>query len=312
MDFKLISGGSIDGFAKSVADTLGKKLVDVTIDEFSDGETNIQINESVRGKNIYIIQSTHFPVNKHLMQLLIMCDCLKRSNAKSINIVVPYFGYARADRKVLPRVPITAKLVADMMQTSGATRVITMDLHAAQIQGFFNIPVDNLYGTTIFLKYMKSMDLSSTVIASPDVGGVARARSVAKDLDLDIIIIDKRREKANQSEVMNIIGDAKDKDVILIDDMIDTAGTIVKAAKALKNNGARSVKAFCVHPVLSGSAYENIENSVLDEIIVLDTIPTKKHPKIKILSSIQLFSDVILRIHENKSVHSLFEIDKKG
>ena len=306
-NFKLISCGSNDEFAHNVAKHLKMKLVDVTISEFSDGEINMQVNESVRGQDVFIIQSTCRPVNKHLMQLLIMCDCLKRSNAKSITTVIPYFGYARQDRKVLPRVPITAKLVADMIQTAGATRVVTMDLHAAQIQGFFNIPVDNLYGTIIFLNYIKSLGLDDMVIASPDVGGVARARSVAKELDLDIVIIDKRREKANSSEVMNIIGDANGKNIILIDDMIDTGGTISKAATALKNQGAKSVRAFAVHPVLSGNAYKNLANPDLDKLIVLDTIPTEENPKIKVLSSSEIFADVILRIKENRSVHSLFQ-----
>jgi len=306
--FKLISCGGVDEFATSMAKYLNIKLVDVSISKFSDGEINIQVNESVRGQDVFIVQSTSYPVNDHLMQLLIMCDCLKRSNAKSITAIIPYFGYARQDRKVMPRVPITAKLVADMIQIAGATRVITMDLHAAQIQGFFNIPVDNLYGTIIFLKYIKSIDRTNMVIASPDVGGVARARSVAKDLDLDILIIDKRREKANTNEVMNIIGEPMGKDIILIDDMIDTGGTIVKAAKALKDNGAKSVRAFCIHPVLSGSAYENLNSSELDELVVLDTIPIKlnKSNKIKVLSSVELFSNVLTRIIENRSVHGLF------
>jgi ribose-phosphate pyrophosphokinase len=306
--FKLISCGSNDTFAENIAKSLGMNLLDVTINEFSDGEINVKVNESVRGQDVFIVQSTHRPVNKHLMQLLIMCDCLKRSNAKTITAVIPYFGYARQDRKVLPRVPITAKLVADMIQTAGATRVVTMDLHAAQIQGFFNIPVDNLYGTLIFLNYIKDIKLDNIIIASPDVGGVARARSVAKHLNLDIVIIDKRREKANSSEVMNIIGDVDGKNVIMIDDMIDTGGTIVKAAAALKVNGANSVRAFAVHPVLSGNAYENLDNSALDEIIVLDTIPVKKAPKIKVLSSYDIFAQVILRINDDKSVHSLFEV----
>ncbi len=307
-NFKIISCGSNDEFAEKMAKHLDMSLVDVTISEFSDGETNVQVNESVRGQDVFIIQSTYNPVNKHLMQLLIMCDCLKRSNAKSITAVIPYFGYARQDRKVLPRVPITAKLVADMIQVAGATRVVTMDLHAAQIQGFFNIPVDNLYGTIIFLNYIKDMGLENTIIASPDVGGVARARSVAKHLNLDIAIIDKRREKANSSEVMNIIGDVDNKEVILIDDMIDTGGTIVKAASALKAKGAKSVQVFAVHPVFSGNAYKDLENSDLDEIIVLDTIPIKKSPKIKVLSSSEIFANVILSINENKSVHGLFHV----
>jgi ribose-phosphate pyrophosphokinase len=219
--------------------------------KFSDGEIDVQISESVRGKDVFIVQPTCAPTNDNLMEVLIMADALKRSSAKSIIAVIPYFGYARQDRKAAPRVPITAKLVADLLETSGITRVVTMDLHAAQIQGFFNIPVDNLFGSIIFEKYVKEKNLKNPIIASPDIGGVARARYFAQNLGLDMVIVDKRREKANVSEVMNIIGDVDGKDVILIDDMIDTAGTMVKAAEALKAKGATSVMACCTHPVVS-------------------------------------------------------------
>ena len=242
------------------------------------------------------------------MELLILTDALKRSSASSITAVVPYFGYARQDRKAAPRVPITAKLVANMMQTAGIDRVVTIDLHAGQIQGFFDIPVDNLYGSIIFNDHIKNKNLKNPIIASPDIGGVARARSVAKALNLDIVIVDKRREKANESEVMNVIGDVAGKDVILVDDMIDTGGTIVKAAKVFKERGATSVMACCTHAVLSGKAYENLADSALDELVVTDTIPLREeNEKIKVLSVAPIFGEVIRRVYHNESVNSLFD-----
>ena len=290
-----------------VAKYLGIPLSEASIKRFSDGEISVQIGESVRGKDVFIIQPTCAPANINLMELLILTDALKRSSASSITAVVPYFGYARQDRKAAPRVPITAKLVANMMQTAGIDRVVTMDLHAGQIQGFFDIPVDNLYGTIVFLDYVKSKNLKNPIVASPDVGGVARARSLAKSLNLDMVIVDKRREKANESEVMNIIGDVNGKDVILIDDMIDTAGTIVKAAEVFKKNGATSVMAFCTHPVLSGPAYERINSGALDELVTTDTIPLKEQsPYIKVLSTAPLFGEVIRRVYHDESVNSLF------
>ena len=241
------------------------------------------------------------------MELLVVTDALKRSSASSITAVVPYFGYARQDRKAAPRVPITAKLVADMMQTAGVDRVVTIDLHAGQIQGFFDIPVDNLYGSIVFNDYLKNRNFQNPIIASPDIGGVARARSVAKALGLDIVIVDKRREKANESEVMNVIGDVNGKDVILVDDMIDTGGTIVKAARAFKDRGATSVIACCTHAVLSGKAYENLKEDALDELVVTDTIPLKEpSDKIKVLSVAPIFGEVIRRVYHNESVNSLF------
>ena len=268
----------------------------------------MQIGESVRGKDIFIIQPTCAPANVNLMELLILTDALKRSSASSITAVVPYFGYARQDRKAAPRVPITAKLVANMMQTAGIDRVVTIDLHAGQIQGFFDIPVDNLYGSIIFNDHIKNKNLKNPIIASPDIGGVARARSVAKALNLDIVIVDKRREKANESEVMNVIGDVAGKDVILVDDMIDTGGTIVKAAKVFKERGATSVIACCTHAVLSGKAYENLADSALDELVVTDTIPLREeNEKIKVLSVAPIFGEVIRRVYHNESVNSLFD-----
>lgn len=305
--YKVFSGTANVDFSKKIAQYLSLPLSEATIKNFSDGEISVQIGESVRGKDVFIIQPTCAPANQNLMELLILTDALKRSSASSITAIVPYFGYARQDRKAAPRVPITAKLVSNMMQTAGIDRVVTMDLHAGQIQGFFDIPVDNLYGTIVFNDYVRAKNLPNPIVASPDVGGVARARALAKALNLDIVIVDKRREKANESEVMNIIGDVNGKDVILVDDMIDTAGTIVKAASAFKANGATSVMAFCTHPVLSGPAYERLRNGDLDELVVTDTIPLKENlPNIKVLSVAPLFGEVIRRVYHNESVNSLF------
>jgi len=305
--YKVFTGTANPEFSKKVAKYLSLPLSEATIKRFSDGEISVQISESVRGKDVFIIQPTCAPANVNLMELLILTDALRRSSASTITAIVPYFGYARQDRKAAPRVPITAKLVANMMETAGIDRVVTIDLHAGQIQGFFDIPVDNLYGSIIFLDYIKNKGLKNPIIASPDIGGVARARSFAKNLGVDIVIVDKRREKANESEVMNIIGDVEGKDVILVDDMIDTAGTIVKAAKVLKAKGATSVMACCTHPVLSGPAYERIKDGELDELLVSDTIPLKQEcDKIKVLSVASTFAEVIRRVYHNESVNGLF------
>ena len=306
--YMIFSGTSNPKLAQDIAHYLELPIAKASINRFSDGEINIQISESVRGKDIFIVQPTSAPANGNLMELLIMTDALKRSSAKSITAVVPYYGYARQDRKAAPRVPISAKLVANLMETAGITRVVTVDLHASQIQGFFDIPVDNLYGAIVFIDYIKAKNLKNPMIASPDIGGVARARYFANKLGLDMAIVDKRREKANESEVMNIIGDVKGKDVILIDDMVDTAGTMVKAATALKNLGATSVMACCTHPVLSGPAYDRIEEGDLDELVVSDTIPlAQESKKIKVLSTASMLGEVIRRVHNNESVNSLFE-----
>lgn len=306
--YKIFSGTANPEFAKKISKYLSLPLSECAIKTFSDGEISVQIGESVRGKDVFVIQPTCAPANSNLMELLILTDALKRSSASSITAVVPYFGYARQDRKAAPRVPISAKLVANMMQTAGIDRVVTMDLHAGQIQGFFDVPVDNLYGSLIFLDYLKEKNLKNPIIASPDVGGVARARSFAKKLSLDLVIVDKRREEANKSEVMNIIGDVAGKDVILIDDMIDTAGTIVKAAGAFKEQGAKSVSAFCTHAVLSGPAYERIESGALDGLVVTDTIPLKQESdRIKVISVAPLFGEVIRRVYHDESVNSLFK-----
>ncbi len=305
--FKIFSGSAHPVFGKEVARHLGVPLSKAVIGKFSDGEINIQISESVRGKDIFIIQPTCVPVNDNLMELLIIVDALRRSSANSITAVLPYFGYARQDRKAAPRVPITAKMVANLMQEVGIERIITMDLHAGQIQGFFDVPVDNLYGSIVFRDYIRSKALKNPVIASPDVGGVTRARYFANQMGLDLIIVDKRREKANESEVMNIIGSAKERDVILVDDMIDTAGTICKAALALKEQGATSVMALGTHAVLSGNAIKRIKESALDEVVVSNSIPlTQKCDKITTLSVAPLFAEVIRRIYHNESVQSLF------
>jgi ribose-phosphate pyrophosphokinase len=306
--YMLFSGTANEELAFEVSKYLDQPLSKAKITKFSDNEINIKIEESVRGKDVFIIQPTSAPANFNLMELLIMVDALKRSSARSITAVVPYYGYARQDRKAEPRVPISAKLVANLMETAGITRVVTVDLHASQIQGFFDIPVDNLYGAVLFNDYVKSKNLKNPVVASPDIGGVARARYFAKTMGLDMVIVDKRREKANESEVMNIIGNVEGKDVIMIDDMVDTAGTMVKAAAALKAKGATSVMACCTHPVLSGPAYERIENGELDELVVTNTIPMNQtSSKIKVLSTAKMLGEVIRRVYNNESVNSLFE-----
>ncbi len=306
--YMLFSGTANPELSNEIAKYLKMSLSEASINRFSDGEINVQISQSVRGKDVFIIQPTCAPANDNLMELLIMTDALKRSSAKSITAVVPYYGYARQDRKAAPRVPISAKLVANLMEVSGITRMVTVDLHASQIQGFFDIPVDNLYGAILFMDYIKSKNFKNPIIASPDIGGVSRARYFAERLGLEMVIVDKRREKANESEVMNVIGDVNGKDVILIDDMIDTAGTMVKAASALKKLGATSVMACCTHPVLSGPAFERIETGELDELVVANTIPMRQiSPKIKMLSTASMLGEVIRRVHNNQSVNSLFD-----
>jgi len=306
-NYILVAGTANKEFAQKVAKALNKELANVEVKRFSDGEINVNIAESVRGQDVFIIQPTCAPANDNLMELLIIVDALKRSSAGTINAVIPYFGYARQDRKAAPRVPISAKLVADMLETAGVQRVITIDLHAAQIQGFFNIPVDHLVGATLFVKYIQEKNLKNPIIASPDVGGVARARSYAEKLGYDLVIVDKKREKANESEVMNIIGDVKGCDVIILDDMVDTAGTLTKAANALKAKGATSVMACCTHGVLSGPAYDRLTNSDLDELVITDTIPLKEpHDKITILTASNITAKTINRIYTKESIQSIF------
>jgi len=281
------------------------------VTEFSDGEIMVQINENVRGSDVFVLQPTCMPVNRHIMELLLMVDALKRASAYRITAVIPYYGYARQDRKVQPRVPISAKLIADLITAAGCNRILTMDLHAAQIQGFFNIPVDNLYASPVLLDYVRSRyAFEKLVIVSPDAGGVERARAFAKKLECSIAIIDKRREAANISQIMNVIGDVQNKDTIILDDMIDTGGTTIQAATALKEKGAKRVVAACTHAVLSDNAIEKVNNSTIEELIVTNTIPpdSKKErcKKLTILSIAPLIGEAIKRIHEESSISSLF------
>lgn len=308
---KLFTGTSNTELAREVAKYLNLDLGDTTVSTFSDGEIMVRLNENARGSDAFVIQSTCTPVNDNIMQLLLIIDALKRASAERITAVIPYYGYARQDRKVQPRVPISAKMVADLITAVGTNRVLTVDLHAGQIQGFFNIPVDNLYAAPVLIDYIKKKYVSdSLVVVSPDAGGVERARAFAKRLNCSIAIIDKRREKANECEVMNVIGDVENKDTLLIDDMVDTAGTMAQAAKALREQGAKRVSAACTHAVLSGAAIERINNSVMEELIVTNTIPMDGKmllcKKLKVLSIASLLGDAIKRINEESSISSLF------
>lgn len=309
---KIFSGNSNKELAKRICEELGEPLGDSSAGKFSDGETTIGLYETVRGSDIYVIQPTCYPANDNLMELLILIDALKRASAGKINAVIPYYGYARQDRKAKAREPITAKLVADIITAAGADRVISMDLHAAQLQGYFNIPVDHLLGGPLLANHFKENIIKSedTVIVSPDLGGVQRVRNFAHILDLPIAIIEKRRPKANVSEVMNVIGDIEGKDVVLVDDIIDTAGSMVKAAEVLKDFGAKNVYACCTHPVLSGPAIDRIKDSVIEKLVVTDTIPLtdeKKIDKIEVVSVAPIFAQAIKRICDNKSVSVLFK-----
>ncbi|WP_188456147.1 ribose-phosphate diphosphokinase [Virgibacillus oceani] len=307
---KVFSLNSNRKLAEDIANHIGTTLGECTVSTFSDGEVQINIEESVRGCDVYVVQSTCSPVNKHIMELLIMIDALKRASARSINIVMPYYGYARQDRKARAREPIAAKLVANLYETAGANRVITLDLHAPQIQGFFNIPIDHLQGVPILSDYFIKKDVEDPIIVSPDHGGVTRARKMAERLKAPIGIIDKRRPRPNVAEVMNIVGNIEGKTAILIDDIIDTAGTITLAANALIENGAKAVYACCTHPVLSGPAIERIRDSKIEELIVTNTIPLsedKQIENIKQLSVAPLIGEAIIRVHELQSVSILFD-----
>jgi ribose-phosphate pyrophosphokinase len=309
-NIKIFSLNSNPDLAQEIADTVGVPLGKCSVAQFSDGEVQINIEESIRGCDVFVIQSTSYPVNEHLMQLLIMIDALKRASANTITVVMPYYGYARQDRKARSREPITAKLVANLLETAGADRVIALDLHATQIQGFFDIPIDNLVGEPILSRYFKEKNIEDLVIVSPDHGGVTRARKMADRLKAPIAIIDKRRPRPNVAEVMNIVGFVEGKTCILIDDMIDTAGTITLAANALKESGALEVYACCTHAVLSGPAIERIDNSAIKELVITNSIalPEKKNStKIVKLSVGKLIGEAIVRIHEHKSVSVLFE-----
>jgi ribose-phosphate pyrophosphokinase len=308
---KLFTGNAHKDLAHEIAGYLDIPLGDASVTEFSDGEIMVQINENVRGSDVFVLQPTCMPVNRHIMELLLIVDALKRASAHRITAVIPYYGYARQDRKVQPRVPISAKLVADLITAAGINRILTMDLHAAQIQGFFNIPVDNLYASPVLLDYVRSAyHFKNLVIVSPDAGGVERARSFAKKLQCSIAIIDKRREVANISQIMNVIGNVENKDTIILDDMVDTGGTTIQAAEALKDKGAKRVVAACTHAVLSDKAVEKVNNSVLEELIVTNTIPldskTEQCKKLTVLSIAPLIGEAIKRIHEESSISSLF------
>jgi ribose-phosphate pyrophosphokinase len=308
---KIFSGNSNPDLAQKICDSLGVPLGTARVRRFSDGEVMVEIGENVRGRDVYVVQSTCAPTNDNLMELLVITDALKRASAATITAVIPYYGYARQDRKAAPRTPITAKLVADLITTAGVNRVVTIDLHAGQIQGFFNIPVDNLYAAPVILNYLKDRFKGEQVVmVSPDAGGTERARAFAKRLEYSLAVIDKRRTGPNVAEVMHLIGDVRDKIAVILDDMIDTAGTLTQAAKALKANGAKSVYACATHGVLSGPAIERINASEIEEVVLTDTIPTGAGAalttKIRMLSVADLLAEAIRRIHEDESVSSLF------
>ena len=309
-DFIIFSGNSNPGLSKKVCSYLNVVLGGEKVKRFSDGEIQIEIDENVRSKDVFVIQSTCSPVNENLVELLLMLDALKRASAARITAVIPYYGYARQDKKVAPRVPISAKLVADMLTIAGASRIITMDLHAGQIQGFFDIPVDNLFAAPVLIKHIRDNFNNDLVIVSPDAGGVERARAFAKRLNAGLAIIDKRREAPNEAKAMAVVGDVRGKIVVILDDMVDTAGTMVEAAAAIMKNGAREVYAVCAHPVLSGPSIERIENSPLKALVVTDTIPLKENArsckKIKVLSISELIGEAIIRSFRGDSVTSLF------
>ncbi|MCS7041309.1 MAG: ribose-phosphate pyrophosphokinase [Bryobacteraceae bacterium] len=309
--FKILSGNANPALAQAICRELGMPLAGATVKTFSDGEIWVQITENVRGADVFVIQPTCPPADRHLMELILMIDALKRASADRITAVMPYYGYARQDRKDRPRVPISAKVIASMLERAGANRLLTLDLHAAQIQGFFDIPVDHLFAAPVMIDYVRrNYDLSRLIVVSPDAGGVERARAFAKRLDAPLAIIDKRRERPNESEVMNIIGDVRGLDCLLVDDLIDTAGTLGKSSDALLEAGAASVTACATHPILSGPAIDNIERSRLREVIVSDSIPLREEAKacsrIKVLSVAPLLAKAIQSIHEATSVSSLF------
>lgn len=313
-DIKLFAGNATPELAKKISERLYISLGDATVGRFSDGEIQVQINENVRGADVFIIQSTCAPTNDNLMELIVMVDALRRASAGRITAVVPYFGYARQDRRVRSaRVPITAKVVADLLSTVGIDRVLTCDLHAEQIQGFFDVPVDNVFGSPVLLDdILKKTDLVNPIVVSPDIGGVVRARAVAKLLnDTEMAIIDKRRPRANVSQVMHIIGDVSDRDCILVDDMIDTGGTLCKAAEALKERGAKRVFAYATHAVFSGAAAQNLASDAIDEIVVTDTVPLspeiKALGKVRVLTLSTMLAEAIRRISNEESISAMFE-----
>lgn len=303
---KLFSGTSSRYLAEKIATAYGQPLGHLSIQKFSDGEMSPSFTESVRGSDVFIIQST-FPPADNIMELLLIIDAARRASAQNVIVVIPYFGYARQDRKDKPRVAIGAKLNANILMAAGASRIMTCDLHAGQIQGFFDVPVDHMDGSAIFVPYLRSLQLDNLLFAAPDVGGVGRARAFASYFQADMVVCDKHRKRANEVASMQVIGDVDGADVVLVDDMVDTAGTICKAAAIIKEKGAKSVRAVCTHPILSGKAYENIENSVLEEIVVTDTIPLRKESeKIKVLTVANLFAEAIQKLQSHGSISSLF------
>jgi ribose-phosphate pyrophosphokinase len=310
LEIRLLAGNANLPLATAIADKFGAPLGDARVSRFSDGEVQVEIEDNVRGRDVFLIQSTSAPANDHIMELLIMADACKRASAGRITAVVPYYGYARQDRKVAPRAPITAKLIADILESSGIDRVLTMDLHAGQIQGFFDIPVDNLYAGPTLRDHVTRLKLSNLVIVSPDAGGVERARRIAKPMGAGLAIIDKRRGKPNQAEALHIIGDVKDRDACIVDDMIDTAGTLCKAAAALRDGGARRIFAIATHPVLSGPAIARIEESAIEKVIVTDTIPLSPEAvacgRFSVVTVAGVFGEAIRSIHANDSVSRLF------
>ncbi|BAP58615.1 ribose-phosphate pyrophosphokinase [Candidatus Tachikawaea gelatinosa] len=312
-EMKIFAGNAIPELAKRIASKLYTNLGNAKISRFSDGEVSVQINENVRGDDIFIIQSTCFPTNDNLIELIVMVDALRRASAARVTAVIPYFGYARQDRRVRSaRVPISAKVIADFLSSVGIDRVLTVDLHAEQIQGFFDVPVDNVFGSPVLLEDMLQIGLENPVVVSPDIGGVVRARAIAKLLnDTDMAIVDKRRPRANIAQVMNIIGDVKDRDCVLVDDMIDTASTLYKAAEALKLNGAKRVFAYATHPVFSGNAINNLSQSVIDEVVICDTIPLSNEimslKKVRVLTLSAMLAETIRRISNEESISVMFE-----
>ena len=312
---KIFTGSSNPALAEEICEYLEVPLGDALVTSFPDNESFVRFNENIRGADVFLVQSTSSPANHNVMELLIMIDALRRSSAKRITSVIPYYGYGRQDRKCEPRVPITSKLVADLLETAGTDRVLTVDLHAGQIQGFFNIPVDHLFAMNVLIDYIRKLNLPNLIVISPDAGGVERARAFAKRLNTSLAIIDKRRDIPNEAKAMNIIGDVEGKVAFIVDDMIDTAGTLMEATDALLGAGASEVHACCSHPVLSGPAAERISNSPLKSVVTTDSIPLgnglEQNPKIKVLSIAPLLGEAILRIHEETSVSSLFDSTKE-
>ena len=310
-DLMVFTGNANPDLAKKIVDHLGMPLGNVSVSQFSDGEIAVELHDNVRGRDVFVVQSTCAPTNDNLMELIVMVDALRRASAGRITAVVPYFGYARQDRRVRSaRVPITAKVVADMMVGVGVDRVLTVDLHAEQIQGFFDVPVDNVYGSPVLLEDIEAQKFEDLIVVSPDIGGVVRARAVAKQLGIDLAIIDKRRPRANVAEVMHIIGEIEGRTCLLVDDIIDTAGTLCSAAKALKAQGAKKVVAYCTHPVLSGNAIDNLNNSELDQLVVADSIPlsqaAKECPRIRSLTLSKMLAEAMRRLSNEESLSAMF------